>query len=179
VFSGLSQVHSLTTESPSEFGGEGNYEPVRVTIVNPPFPPPDKTAISSPETRLFGMSTTSVQSVRQAYRLLYKAGLAAVQYSVPNRYCVRDKLRKAFRSAPASQYNQRRIDNTTQFLWSAAEKRGMEHKIVKNLCLVHYYQIAYRKKRPVHRGQDVEETAYNGYLENLGLMNESMDLDLR
>jgi hypothetical protein len=118
---------------------------VNLIVFHPPL-----TATSSLETRSFGMSTTSVQSVRQAYRLLYKAGLAAVQYSVPNRYCVRDKLRKAFRSAPASQYNQRRIDNTIQFLWTAAEKRGMEHKIVKNLCLVHYYQIAYRKKRFVY-----------------------------
>jgi hypothetical protein len=91
--------------------------------------------------------TVTAQTLRMAYRKLYQASLAAVQYTVPQRYVVRDKLRKAFRMTPASHYNQRRIENTIQFLQTAAEKRGLEHKIVKNLCLVHYFQHSFRKKR--------------------------------
>jgi hypothetical protein len=95
------------------------------------------------------MSTPSPQTLRLAYRHLYKAALAAVQYTVPARYTVRNKLRSAFRFTPASHYNARRISNTVDFLRLAAEKRGLEHKLVKNLCIVYYYQISYRKKRCV------------------------------
>lgn len=96
---------------------------------------------------------TNTATLRHAYRALLKASLAAVQYTVPERYVVRDKLRTAFRFTPASHYSPRRIHNTLDFLWTAAEKRGLEHKIVKNLCVVHYYQMAFRKKRfvPFHR----------------------------
>lgn len=114
-----------------------------------------------------------------AYRKLYQASLAAVQYTVPQRYVVRDKLRKAFRMTPASHYNQRRIENTIQFLQTAAEKRGLEHKIVKNLCLVHYFQHSFRKKRPIVKNADIADIAYHSYTENIGFLNESMDLDLR
>ncbi|KAF8248299.1 DUF1763-domain-containing protein [Wilcoxina mikolae CBS 423.85] len=125
------------------------------------------------------MSTPSPQTLRLTYRQLYKVALAAVQYTVPARYTVRDKLRTAFRSTPASHYNERRISNTLDFLHTAAKKRGLEHKLVKNLCMVHYYQLSYRKKRQIGKTGGVPPNAYNSYLENLGLLNESMDLDLR
>ena len=94
----------------------------------------------------------SAATLRLAYRALLKASLAAVQYTVPERYVVRDKLRTAFRFTPVSHYSPRRIHNTLEFLWTAAEKRGLEHKIVKHLCRVHYYQMTFRKKRfvPFH-----------------------------
>ncbi|KAA8895482.1 hypothetical protein FN846DRAFT_785006 [Sphaerosporella brunnea] len=95
------------------------------------------------------MSTPSAQTLRTAYRHLYKASLAAVQYTVPQRFVVRDKLRKAFRYTPASRYNAQRIHNTLEFLHHAATKRGLEHTIVKNLCLIHYHHVSFRKRRYV------------------------------
>ncbi|KAL7276550.1 hypothetical protein RUND412_000430, partial [Rhizina undulata] len=75
-----------------------------------------------------------------SYRRVYKAGLAAIQFSDPARYAVRDKIRKAFRRSPPSAYSQLRIDNTVEFLRIAARRRGTEHQIVRNLCMVHYWQ---------------------------------------
>jgi hypothetical protein len=101
------------------------------------FPPPPTNAMSSP----------SRQTLRTAYRHLLKAAYAAVQYTVPERFIVRDKLRRAFRFSPTSRYNPQRIHNTLEFLDLAATKRGLEHKLVKNLCLVHYHHVSFRKKR--------------------------------
>ena len=97
------------------------------------------------------------QALRTAYRHLYKAALRAVQYTVPQRFVVRDKLRAAFRAAPRparpttagqAQFDPRRIANTIAFLETAAARRGLEHKLVKNLCLT-WYHAHYRRKRYV------------------------------
>ena len=83
------------------------------------------------------MSAPSLQTLRATYRDLYRGSLRAVQYSVPARFCVREKLRTAFRLTPVTHFNPLRIKNTLDFLAIAAEKRGLEHTIVKNLCHVH------------------------------------------
>lgn len=75
-----------------------------------------------------------------SYRALYKAGLAAVQHSSPARFAIRDKLRSAFRGGSA-RFSQQRADNTVAFLRVAARRKGLEHEIVRNLCLVHYWQV--------------------------------------
>lgn len=80
-----------------------------------------------------------------SYRAVYKAGLAAVQHSSPARFAIRDKVRKAFRSSDASQFSQQRVDNTVEFLKIAGKRKGIEHDIVRNLCLVHYWQVMGKK----------------------------------
>ncbi|KAG0131701.1 hypothetical protein HOY82DRAFT_484864 [Tuber indicum] len=123
-------------------------------------------------------STTIIHS----YRALYKAGLAAVQYSSPARYSIREKLRKAFRSSNPNRFSQQRVDNTVRFLRTAARRKGMEHCIVKNLCKVAYWQLHSRKNRQLVVGKSktpVTEQAFSSYLETIGLLNQSMDLELR
>lgn len=76
-----------------------------------------------------------------AYRNLYKAGLRAVQYSNPARRILRDSLRIAFRNGSKHDLNDAdKITNTLLFLDKAAVKKGMEHRILKNLLMVRYWQ---------------------------------------
>lgn len=79
-----------------------------------------------------------------SYRALYKAALAAVQHSSPARYAVRDKLRSAFRSRGV--FVPQRADNTVAFLRTAAWRKGLEHQVVRNLCMVHYWQVMGKKR---------------------------------
>lgn len=76
------------------------------------------------------------QSLKQAYRDLYKAGLYAVRYSKPSRFVIRDVLREAFRTKTGGKYEQAKIENTIAFLKGAGEVAGIEHVILKNLCAV-------------------------------------------
>ncbi|KAL7272887.1 hypothetical protein RUND412_004289 [Rhizina undulata] len=114
-----------------------------------------------------------------SYRCVYKAGLAAIQFSTPARYAVRDKIRKAFRSSPPSAYSQLRIDNTVEFLRIAARRRGIEHQIIRNLCLVHYWQQM-RSRRVLNPAQrNVSDRALANYYETITYLNQTLDLDLR
>lgn len=87
--------------------------------------------------------------VIHAYRHLYRAGLKAVCYSYPARYCVRDLLRGAFRSKDA-QFDERAIKRTLWFVKAAARELGMEHKLVKNMLMVHYWrqQVGAKEQLP-------------------------------
>ena len=60
-----------------------------------------------------------------AYRDLYRAGLKSVQYARPARFEIRDILRVTFRESPPSHFNQRRVDNTIQFLANAQNMMDM------------------------------------------------------
>lgn len=99
----------------------------------------------------------SREEIIKAYRSLYRSGLRAVQFSKPARYQLRDQLRDAFRSkveppsaaivvpSPASaattaRFDPERIRRTVWFLNAAAESRGLEHKIVKNLLHTHFWR---------------------------------------
>lgn len=82
-----------------------------------------------------------------AYRTLYKHILRAVQFSKPNRYTYRDRLREAFRHGDAASFDQVRIDNTVEFLKAAALDSGIEHKVVKNLAHVWNCQPMYMAHR--------------------------------
>jgi hypothetical protein len=89
--------------------------------------------------------------VLHAYRHLYRNGLRAVQYSKPARYSVRDKLRVAFREKGAK-LEPTSLARTLQFLEAAARSRGLEHNIVRNLLLVHYWQHYFRPSwKTVHK----------------------------
>lgn len=80
-----------------------------------------------------------------SYRQLYKAGLSSIQHSSPARFAIRDKIRAAFRNG-AAVFSQQRADNTVEFLRTAARRKGIEHQVVRNLCLVHYWQVMGKKK---------------------------------
>lgn len=78
--------------------------------------------------------------VIQAYRNLYRGLLHAVQYSSPARFTARDRVRLAFRRGTIAEYDQTKINRTIEFLDLAAKETGMEHRIVKNLLHVWYWE---------------------------------------
>lgn len=81
------------------------------------------------------------QVVVHAYRHIYRQGLKTIRYSTPSRHVLRTTLRTAFRSAPREEFDSLRIANTLRFLERAADVRGFEHKIVKNLCFARYWEL--------------------------------------
>jgi hypothetical protein len=121
----------------------------------------------------------------QAYRSLYRASLRAVQYAVPQRYIVRDRLRRAFReSCASSHFEPPRIQNTLRFLENAARDRGMEHRIVKTLCHVWWGQRQQwseraRRRRSAKGDVKAEVQAYDDFHWTLKMLNESMGLCIR
>lgn len=73
------------------------------------------------------------REILRAYRHLYTWSLRAVQFSAPARYVLRDRLRHLFRINHRASFDQRRIDNTIEFLRGAAREKGLEHRLVKGL----------------------------------------------
>lgn len=53
---------------------------------------------------------------------------------------MRDQLRKAFRNSSPEEYDETRIRNTVGFLTQASHATGIEHKILKNIVHVRYYE---------------------------------------
>ena len=88
----------------------------------------------------------STQEVILAYRQLYRQSLRAVQFAKPARYTLRDRLRLAFRKGDPTQFSSHKIANTLAFLAFAQRENGMEHKILKNLLHVWWYQDIGAKK---------------------------------
>ena len=83
--------------------------------------------------------------IRLAYRHIYKHLLRAVQYSKPARFVVQERVRSAFRTSDAGEYDAVRTARTLEFLDGAAKVRGLEHRILKNLMHVWWEQrkVAY------------------------------------
>ncbi|KAJ5936969.1 hypothetical protein N7466_003419 [Penicillium verhagenii] len=88
------------------------------------------------------MTVPSHQPILHAYRSLYRGALKAIRYSTPARHVLRSTMRNAFRSThtPTSEFDPSKIANTLLFLERAADVRGLEHKIVKNLMLARYWE---------------------------------------
>lgn len=126
--------------------------------------------------------TASKQDIIRAYRNLYRAGLRAVQYSAPARYTLRDRLRRAFRASPASDFDQQRILNTLEFLNGATKTTGIEHHIVKSLLMVWWHEPFQWRAR--HNSSDKTEVAfrsraYDHFYHTLRMLNESMEMCIR
>ena len=75
-----------------------------------------------------------------AYRQLYRSGLHAVRYSTPERYTLKRSLDEAFRNGTHADFDAQRIGNTILFLQHAAKEKGMEHRILKNLLIVRWWE---------------------------------------
>ncbi|EPS37141.1 hypothetical protein H072_9224 [Dactylellina haptotyla CBS 200.50] len=136
-----------------------------------------------------------------AYRRLLRAGLRAVQSSLPARLALRSKLRHAFRAdspsrfdtanSPASRlpsvfphrFSQTRIDNTIRFLNTAAARLGLEHTIVKNLCMVELRRATTKLPRSTTIMRAAEWKSLNilfdEYDDTIRMLNETMQLELR
>ena len=80
------------------------------------------------------------QAILSAYRHLYRSALRAIHYSSPARHVVRETIRNAFRTESAYNFSLQRVKNTEDFLKRAEQDTGMEHRILKNLLHVRYWQ---------------------------------------
>lgn len=87
--------------------------------------------------------------VIHAYRHLLRSGLRAVQFSKPARFVVQQRVREAFEKGTPDAYDAEAIRRTIWFLKAAAEERGLEHKIVKNLVRVARERVR-GTSRPLH-----------------------------
>ena len=81
----------------------------------------------------------------RAYRSLYRSALQGVLYASPARYQIRDTMRAAFSPESLETFDARQVKNTVEFLKRAAEYNGIEHKVLKNLVHVRYWQSAASK----------------------------------
>ncbi|KAK3696551.1 hypothetical protein LTR37_017893 [Vermiconidia calcicola] len=124
------------------------------------------------------MSPTPAEVV-QAYRHVYKHVLRAVQYSKPARFVARDRVRDGFRKKSAADYDAARITRTLEFLDGAAEIRGLEHRIVKNLMHVWWEQKQLRTTQlPIQR-REFQKVAYDDFNHTIRMLEESMGMCLR
>ena len=85
------------------------------------------------------MTVDKCEIVR-SYRNLYRHALRAIQYSSPARYTLKNHLQFAYRSNGVEAFSSTRIDNTLLFLRHAAEARGLEHRMLKSLLHVWWWQ---------------------------------------
>ncbi|KAL4896357.1 hypothetical protein BDV59DRAFT_191507 [Aspergillus ambiguus] len=133
------------------------------------------------------MPLSDKQAVIHAYRHLYRAGLKVINYSTPSRHVLLRTLRSSFRSSSAQDFNSHRIANTLRFLQRAADVAGIEHKIVKNLMMVRYWEQPHlRKDLRVLKGLGVNQRhsglrkdANDQFNLTLMLLNESLGTCLR
>jgi hypothetical protein len=117
-----------------------------------------------------------------AYRALYRSGLHAVQYSTPARYVFRDRLRRAFRVSPITDFEPHRVANTLEFLKGAAQSTGLEHHVLRNLLHTWYWE----RNQWAMRARDIKTMdialkmrAYDHFYHTVRMLNESMGLCLR
>lgn len=139
-------------------------------------PPTLSKPTTSPPTRL---------EILHAYRNLLRTSLHAVHYATPARHILLSRLRLSFRSSTLSSFEPARISNTLEFLRNASKTTGIEHKILKNLLHVWYFEpLQWKKKgrgaRFVDDGERVlMEGAYGGFYWGVRMLNESMGLCIR
>ncbi|EYE92554.1 DUF1763-domain-containing protein [Aspergillus ruber CBS 135680] len=127
------------------------------------------------------------RAVVHAYRHLYRQGLKALHYSVPARHVLLKTLRSGFRSSSPNDFDLQRIANTMRFLQQATDVAGLEHKILKNLMTIRYWeQPQVRKNARVLKGIGIEgseaharKDANEEFELTLMLLNESLGTCLR
>ncbi|KAK4157436.1 hypothetical protein C8A00DRAFT_11717 [Chaetomidium leptoderma] len=131
-----------------------------------------------------------------AYRHLLRAGLRAVQFSQPSRSTITARLREGFRD-PRGTFDAERVRRTVWFLNAAAQQRGLEHKILKNLCRVHWDRMRELRRMPWRvrvrselegkgkggkkrvRDDVIKGTEFEHYERTIAMLNDSMQLCLR
>lgn len=92
------------------------------------------------------MTHTSAAIIK-AYRQLYRQGLQAVQYASPARHILRHQLNQAFREGRFEDFDTQKVNNTILFLNCAAREKGLEHRILKTLLHVRWWDMKLGKKR--------------------------------
>lgn len=96
--------------------------------------------------------SSSKQEILNSYRSLYKGALRAVQFSSPARYTLKSHLRLAYISNDAQSFDPVKIANTLVFLKHAAEERGLEHRLLKGLLHVWWWQEQTSRQKKEYGG---------------------------
>lgn len=96
------------------------------------------------------MPAPSREAIVSSYRQLYTHALRATQYSSPARQVIRNRLRHQYRTGSPADYDARRIENTLELLRGAAAARGLEHKLVKQIVHVWWWEEHNRKMLPTY-----------------------------
>ncbi|PGH17032.1 hypothetical protein AJ79_01416 [Helicocarpus griseus UAMH5409] len=127
------------------------------------------------------------QALALAYRHLYKAGLQTIRYSSPGRHVLRFILQKSFRRGEPHEFEPQRIVNTLEFLRLASNSTSTEHKIVKTLLHVRYWQqprTMYNRDTRLFDSKtgaraQMMSAAYRPFEMTLKMLNESLGTCLR
>jgi hypothetical protein len=123
-----------------------------------------------------------------AYRNLLRTSYRAVRYASPARKVLRERMRRAFRESSASDFDAKRIANTTRFLENAGRDTGLEHKVLKNLVSVwsgepfawkHRQKFKSKRKQSIFEREDGEVRAYDAFYDCIRGLNQSMGLCIR
>lgn len=138
-------------------------------------PPPSTLSKPTPS------SSPTHLEILHAYRHLLRTSLHAIHYSTPARHVLLSRLRLSFRSSPLSSFEPTRIANTLQFLRNAGETTGIEHKILRNLLHVWYWEPTQWQRKAWVKGSErvVVEGAYGGFYWGIRMLNESCGLCIR
>ena len=75
-----------------------------------------------------------------SYRTILRQGIHAIQNATPARYTLKSRVSKAFRTGDARDYDAKKIENTLHFLRKAAEESGLEHRVLKNVLFVWFWE---------------------------------------
>ncbi|KAF2102419.1 DUF1763-domain-containing protein [Rhizodiscina lignyota] len=136
------------------------------------------------------MCAASSKDILTAYRNLYRQGLRAVQYSLPARITLRDRIRRAFRRGDPADFDQNRVNNTLVFLSAATVVAGVEHHVLRNLLLTWFYepdqsgtQLGNDIANLLHLSRDPQSinyrtNTYDSFNHTIRMLNESMELCL-
>ncbi|KAJ5587926.1 uncharacterized protein N7459_003691 [Penicillium hispanicum] len=136
---------------------------------------------------ILASSLAEQQAIVYAYRHLYRQGLKAIRYSTPARHALRSTLRNAFRSSSREDFDPSRIANTLRFLESATEFAGLEHRIVRNLLIVRFWEMPQvakesRMLKVLGLGKAeyrLRQNAFQHYNSTLERLNESLGMCLK
>ncbi|CAJ0826911.1 7680_t:CDS:2 [Entrophospora sp. SA101] len=125
-------------------------------------------------------SSNSFQAL-SLYRRLRRAGEESVLYSRPAIYYVRQRIREGFR-----EYENVTDEQLLQDLFErAAERKGIEHRVIRNLCEMTYIQNRYRTRPPfVNKKQKIEkylihQGSYRDLYDMIKMLNDTLKLCLR
>nr|CAG8438373.1 15353_t:CDS:2 [Entrophospora candida] len=135
-------------------------------------------------------SSNSFQAL-SLYRRLRRAGEESVLYSRPAIYYVRQRIREGFREYENVADEQllqdlfERAENTIKFFKIAAERKGIEHRIIRNLCEMTYIQNRYKTRPPfVNKKQKnekylIHQGSYRDLYDMIKMFNDTLKLCLR
>ncbi|KAF7506749.1 hypothetical protein GJ744_011473 [Endocarpon pusillum] len=124
------------------------------------------------------------QAILHAYRHLYRKALRATHRSSPAKHVIRETIRTAFRTEPAYNFSLQRVKNTEDFLKRAENEAGMEHRILKNLLHVRYWQHHGKRDNRLMNQQtgmasQIRKENWAQYDATLTMFNDSLHLCLR